>query len=151
MRKRNHLAAANPAISSTMQFVPKIRNFFNDTRVRRAITLSSEVLNALQPLIEKRSLWNLGKTALTLGSTLLHASDFTTYDYFNANENWVYFGDTLGDLCLHIVTKKVKPTNVLQTTGENTLVCEGTLDNVRFGWSVKIGRASCRERVSLHV
>lgn len=111
-----------------------VRDLLNNTEVKRVIKIGSDIANAIQPFMEKRTLWQGLKAGFMIGQSLVENFTVYSHDFFD-DDIWVepYNKDFTGAI-LKVIKKF--PYETIKTSTEGYVIHLVHLNGARIGWSV---------------
>lgn len=98
----------------------ELEHYFHIGKVKRILSLGTEMFIAATPFLEKPTYWNAGKTLFAMGKVMVEDVEVWADDYFSGDE-WVEpYNTDFNQILLHVLQKF--PYERIKTVEENTLI-----------------------------
>lgn len=111
--------------------VEKVRDFFNLGKVKKIFGVSSELFEAIYPLLEKPNTTNMLKSVFVVGKVVVDNLELWPDDYFDDNWECPYptdFNKIIYDAL------SAKPHRMIRTSDEANVIYIVQIDDVKFGY-----------------
>lgn len=108
---------ANAIIKNNLK--ENLRDFFNLSTLKKAVQIGTDLFVAIEPVIEKRSIMNVTKSAFLVGKVIVDNAEVWADDYFDESWDSPYPID-FNKIILRAISKK--PYKVIKTSDQALVV-----------------------------
>lgn len=125
-------------------FIDEFKNILNSSNIKRSFRLGNELIDALQPFIEKPTYWNASKAIFSIGRILVDSEELWPEEYFD-NSSWVEpYRYNFSNIIMHVISKY--PFVSLKTAVEGTYIRFFDVENIKIG-TIYNSKESCVDNI----
>lgn len=132
MARKKSYVNQDPSLERKQTLVEEVRNFLNMGKVKKLFRVGTEVFNAFQPMLEKPTWWNAGKTAFGVGKIFVDDVEIWAEAFFDGDEWMQPYTRDFNQTILQVL--QTFPFKTIKTAEENSVVRLIDLEGVKCGW-----------------
>lgn len=132
MARKKSYVKQDPSLERKQSIVEEVRNFLNMGKVKKLFRVGVEVFGAFQPMLEKPTWWNAGKTAFSVGKIFVDDVEIWAEAFFDGDEWMQPYTRDFNQTILQVL--QTFPFKTIKTAEENSVVRLIDLEGVKCGW-----------------
>lgn len=127
-----------------MSFFEEANEIFKNKHLKKIAQTGSDLINAVQPFIEKPTWWNAGRVAFDIGKKFVEDAEMSSYSFFEESNDWENpFSRDFSYTILQCLSGL--PSQSMKTDEPTVLIKIVEVDDVKIGFSYNSKLDTCGE------